>query len=112
MAEIRRGPWLEREVDGFTYSLLVGEDGITGYLDVHVWGPESRHWCGTLATFEALLAAMDNWEKTGECLNGAYIWNTGLVILRDLSAESAFAVLEDLVRSQEISMAFEEVIDE
>ncbi len=103
------GLWAVAYRDGWTFRLLVADTGLGDLTDVELTSPDERRWVGTVGTLEAVGRILTRYRRTGECLAGTYFWASGLLILREDREEAAFDALEDLVRSGEHEVCFEEV---
>ena len=71
--------------------------------------PSGQKWAGTLGTLEAIRLQLERYEKSGECLSGAYFWTSDLVVLQANNVETAVDALDDLVQSGEVEACFEGV---
>ena len=103
------GPCRDRASNGWIYRILEGAAGLSGLVDVHVLGPAGEHYVGTLGTLEDIARILSAYRKSCECLSGKYFWLSGLVIVSEMTRDSVFAVLADLVESGELQDAFEKV---
>ena len=74
-------------------------------LDVIIRTKDHRVYSATLFTIQNLASLMAKNEETGECAQGAYMWASDMVIVRDLDLETIRRTIEDLIVTGEIEGA-------
>ncbi|MFC4506959.1 MULTISPECIES: hypothetical protein [Streptomyces] len=99
--EVREPFWTVRRPK-LTFTFTVGDGRQPESLDdgdVLIVEPGGERWCANIMTQGRIQAIMDRWRGTGECLDGAYFWVQGLLIVREPGVESMVRAVEDLYDS-------------
>jgi hypothetical protein len=73
--------------------------------DMTIILPDSARYYATFMTLDIVAAAMQRWESTGECLNGAYFRCSDLIIIRQPGLPAIAEVVRDLIASGELADA-------
>lgn len=77
-----------------------------GNADIHVYLNDGCHFAGTLYTLENIRWLMGEYARSGECAAGRYMFDRTMVVIRDLDRDTIRAVVDELVRTNEIASAF------
>ncbi|MDH4117490.1 MAG: hypothetical protein OEW30_08865 [Acidimicrobiia bacterium] len=74
--------------------------------DVDLFDDAGNHYFGYFATLDMLQERLDYYRGSGEGAEGRYFNATGVMVLRDMSAETMRAVVQDLIDSGEVEESF------
>lgn len=104
-----RGSWATKRIGDWTLRVLVGQDVDEAPVDFEVESPAGARFVGTASTLDQLGDLMGRWQRSGECLNGSYLWISDLVVLRTLDLRTLAAAVGDLIQTGEIAHALSQV---
>lgn len=102
---------METEITGPGFRIriphpLPSDEEEDGNVDVLVHLDDGSHYAGTLYSVANVRVLMDRFRVSGECAAGRYFFDPTMVIVRDLKVDTIHAVIEDLIRSDELAKAF------
>src|SRR5687767_10915460 len=65
-------------------------------VDIKATLHDGTSWVVTVCTFAHVNTLTSQWAKSGECLNGQYLWAANLILATSTSRSAIEAALEDL----------------
>jgi hypothetical protein len=74
--------------------------------DVIVAFGDGSQWVATVFTYTNILTLARKNQQTGECLSGAYLWASDMVLIDRASRARIEEMIADLLRSNEFEMVF------
>jgi hypothetical protein len=98
----RDGPWLVADASIGEIRILEYDTGLTGFVDVHLYANDRRHYVGTFGTIDDVVQVMARWRDTGECLGGRYFWTADLVLVDRADIATIVATVDDLAAQGEL----------
>src|SRR5262249_48202855 len=83
-----------------------GLDPFSDNVDVEVAFDDGSRYMATFFTLQNIQKLMDNYEQTGECMQGFYFWAIDMILVRRLTRENIAKVVGDLIGKGEFDKAF------
>ena len=93
--------WAEGELDAF-------DDN----TDVIVTFEDGSRSVATFYTYKNITTLTEKNRKTGECLNGSYLWASDMILIDEICREKIERVIDDLVSNGEFGKAFSRCSEE
>ncbi|HEX8717405.1 MAG TPA: hypothetical protein VF722_10570 [Gemmatimonadaceae bacterium] len=84
-----------------------GIDPADDNVDVVVRFEGGERFVATFFTLENLRSLMEQYNETGECMNGLYVWSSHMIVIARLTRENVERAVADLIESDEFDAAFE-----
>lgn len=81
-------------------------DPLNDNVDVKVTFDSGESYVATFFTLENLASLMEKNRRTGECLDGFYLWASDMIIVERITLEDVSRAVADLLASGEFRSAF------
>jgi hypothetical protein len=97
------------EQDNYSIKILAGEASLNARddnVDIEIVFRSGERYFATFFTLENIEHILSEYEISGERAGGTYFWASDMVIVRDLTVECIRKTIADLIRTDEISLAF------
>jgi hypothetical protein len=75
-------------------------------LDVVVTMSDHSKWTATFFTYKNIQSLREKNNKSGECLHGAYLWGSNMILIDIASRERICKVVMDLIKGDEFDSVF------
>ena len=90
---------------------LSSVDALDNNIDVFVEFSDGSRYTATFFTLHNLNTLMREYELTGECAGGLYIWASDMIVVRELSPASIEQCVASLIENHEFEGAFTRLED-
>ncbi|MEK3805450.1 hypothetical protein MHB63_02465 [Bacillus sp. FSL H8-0547] len=80
-------------------------------LDVIVTLSDDSKWTATFFTYKNIQSLREKNNKSGECLHGAYLWGSNMILIDIASRERICKVILDLIERNEFDSVFSKLED-
>lgn len=77
--------------------------------DVIVTFDSSSKWIATFFTYKNIVTLSNEYEKTGECLNGLYFSATDIILIKTLNREAIENTICDLLQNNLFEKIFSRI---
>lgn len=91
----------------FTFRVLASQDWdlYDDNIDVEIELNTGETFSATFFTVRNIQSLLNKFKATGECASGTYFWAVDMIITEDLSKETLYRAIEDLVISGDLGSA-------
>ncbi|MGP1906863.1 hypothetical protein ACTSEZ_01765 [Metabacillus sp. JX24] len=80
-------------------------------LDVVVTLSDHSRWTATFFTYQNIQSLREKNKISGECLHGAYLWGSNMILIDIASSERICRVISDLIERNEFDSIFTRLED-
>jgi len=82
-----------------------GLDPIDDNVDVEIKMDDGRVYSATFFTMENIKRLLQDYQTSGECANGTYIWAADMIIVNRLTEKVIRESIDGLIKENEITQA-------
>jgi hypothetical protein len=95
--------WIEAE------EWSTGWDPVDSNTDVMVHLDDGSCWIASFSSYKNIETLTRKNRRTGECLAGAYFWNSDMILIDETSRKRIEEVIEHLMKENKFSWIFREI---
>lgn len=98
--------WIEAEawVPGSWEPLDTNSDVIVTFAD-------GSRWAASFFTYATIATLVAGWKQTGECLHGAYVWASDMILIDEVSRSQIEKVVIDFLEMGIFRDAFTRMVE-
>jgi len=98
--------WIEAEarVPSSWHPLDTNSDAIVTFAD-------GSRWVASFFSYANIATLVASWKQSGECLHGAYVWTSDMILIDEMSRPQIEKVVTDLLETGLFKNAFTQVAE-